>query len=70
MGKRQGAMALQKAQCNLMRKMGLVDADSVAVSDEDLERYFDSFKRVKSDVEVGALALLFNIQISGVGEVC
>ncbi|KAM0848643.1 hypothetical protein ACQ4PT_054239 [Festuca glaucescens] len=62
--RRCGSSALQKAQCNLAKKMGIVE-DEGKISDQDLQRYLDAFNRGLSSSEVGALALLFSIQVGG-----
>jgi hypothetical protein len=63
--RRCGSSALQKAQCNLAKKMGIVEEEG-KISDQDLQRYLDAFNRGLSSSEVGALALLFSIQVGGV----
>ncbi|CAM0873871.1 unnamed protein product [Alopecurus aequalis] len=60
--KRPGSTAPQKAQGNLMRKMGLV-ADDAVVSDEDLKYYVEAFNKPLSSSEIRALAMLFNITV-------
>ena len=58
--RRPGSSALQKAQGNLMKKMGVVEEEA-SISEEELQHYIEVFSRPLTPSELAALAMLFNL---------